>query len=68
MASSLSERQMGEWRCEEHPEREWPHDDCLGPGMLWFYPHVHFFKAGLCETCRMTRREVLTAGVTAVRR
>lgn len=20
------------WRCEKHPEREWPHDDCPGPG------------------------------------
>lgn len=23
----------GGWVCEEHPDREWPHDDCPGPGM-----------------------------------
>jgi hypothetical protein len=22
----------GGWVCEQHPEREWPHDDCAGPG------------------------------------
>lgn len=21
------------WRCEQHPERGWPHDTCAGPGM-----------------------------------
>lgn len=21
------------WVCEEHEDRPWPHDDCLGPGM-----------------------------------
>ena len=21
--------------CEEHPGREWPHDDCPGPGTPW---------------------------------
>src|SRR3990167_6498238 len=21
------------WICETHPEREWPHEDCAGPGM-----------------------------------
>ena len=21
------------WICEQHPAREWPHDDCAGPGM-----------------------------------
>lgn len=21
--------------CEEHPGTEWPHDDCIGPGMPW---------------------------------
>lgn len=20
--------------CEQHPEREWPHGDCAGPGMI----------------------------------
>jgi hypothetical protein len=20
--------------CEQHPDKQWPHDDCLGPGML----------------------------------
>jgi hypothetical protein len=20
--------------CEQHPDREWPHDDCAGPGMV----------------------------------
>ena len=24
----------GGWVCEQHPDREWPHDDCAGPGML----------------------------------
>jgi hypothetical protein len=24
----------GGWVCEEHPDLEWPHDDCPGPGML----------------------------------
>ena len=23
------------WMCEQHPGREWPHDDCAGPGMPW---------------------------------
>ena len=27
-------RLMGGWVCEQHPEMEWPHDDCAGPGML----------------------------------
>lgn len=22
----------GDMRCEKHPERAWPHDDCGGPG------------------------------------
>ena len=21
------------WICEAHPDRGWPHEDCLGPGM-----------------------------------
>jgi len=21
------------WVCEEHPDKEFPHDDCAGPGM-----------------------------------
>ena len=21
------------WRCEEHPDWGWPHDDCPGPGV-----------------------------------
>jgi hypothetical protein len=24
----------GGWRCEQHPDKPWPHDDCAGPGML----------------------------------
>lgn len=20
------------WRCEQHPDKDWPHDDCPGPG------------------------------------
>ena len=20
------------WVCEQHPSREWPHEDCAGPG------------------------------------
>lgn len=23
------------WMCEQHPGTEWPHDDCVGPGMAW---------------------------------
>ena len=23
----------GDWICEEHPLKPWPHDDCAGPGM-----------------------------------
>lgn len=23
-----------DWVCEQHPDREFPHDDCVGPGML----------------------------------
>ena len=23
------------WMCEQHPGREFPHDDCAGPGMPW---------------------------------
>lgn len=23
------------WMCEAHPGREWPHEDCAGPGMPW---------------------------------
>lgn len=25
-------------RCEEHPDLEWPHDDCPGPGVLTYQP------------------------------
>lgn len=25
----------GSMMCETHPGREWPHDDCAGPGMPW---------------------------------
>ncbi len=21
------------WICEQHPDKHWPHDDCIGPGM-----------------------------------
>jgi hypothetical protein len=24
----------GGWVCEQHPDLEWPHGDCAGPGML----------------------------------
>lgn len=24
----------GGWRCEEHPDKPWPHDDCPGPGFI----------------------------------
>jgi hypothetical protein len=27
------EKCAGGWICEEHPDKPWPHDDCLGPGM-----------------------------------
>jgi hypothetical protein len=23
------------WMCEQHPGREWPHDDCASPGQSW---------------------------------
>jgi hypothetical protein len=23
------------WMCERHPGKEFPHDDCSGPGMIW---------------------------------
>lgn len=23
----------GGWVCEQHPNLEWPHDDCAGPGI-----------------------------------
>jgi hypothetical protein len=26
--------ESGGWVCELHPDREWPHGDCAGPGML----------------------------------
>ena len=26
-------RARGGWRCELHPDRPFPHDDCPGPGM-----------------------------------
>lgn len=26
--------EAGGWVCEQHPELEFPHDDCAGPGML----------------------------------
>ena len=25
----------GSMMCEAHPGKEWPHDDCAGPGMPW---------------------------------
>lgn len=25
------------WTCEQHPSKEWPHDDCVGPGELRTY-------------------------------
>lgn len=46
------------WRCEQHPDTEWPHDDCAGPGMLVFPPHEHAYdERGFCTTCRMTPEE-----------
>jgi hypothetical protein len=26
--------ESGGWVCEQHPDLEWPHGDCEGPGML----------------------------------
>ncbi len=26
--------EAGGWVCEQHPDLEWPHDNCEGPGML----------------------------------
>lgn len=47
------------WRCEQHPELEWPHDDCAGPGMLIFPEHKHVHdEQGFCKTCRATRAEL----------
>lgn len=28
------ERERPYWVCEQHPDMDWPHDDCAGPGML----------------------------------
>lgn len=48
----------GVWRCEQHPDTEWPHGDCAGPGMLVFPPHEHVYdERGFCTTCRMTPEE-----------
>lgn len=22
------------WVCEQHPDLPWPHDECIGPGMI----------------------------------
>lgn len=30
---AVSAPPLWEWICEQHPELDWPHDDCAGPGM-----------------------------------
>lgn len=51
-----------EWRCEQHPDRAWPHDDCDGPGCLVFAPHQHEYdERGFCRACRMTTAEIAAA-------
>ena len=29
----MTNADLNEWICEEHPLKPWPHDDCAGPGM-----------------------------------
>ena len=29
----MTNADLTEWICEEHPLKPWPHDDCPGPGM-----------------------------------
>ena len=33
----MRDRPTAESVCEQHPWLEWPHDDCVGPGMSWFW-------------------------------
>ena len=41
--------------CEQHPEKEWPHDDCIGPGVVAVterYPYraVYILAHGMMAT------------------
>ena len=53
----------GSMMCEKHPGREWPHDDCVGPGMPWvisgrtliaevLLPHASNCPVWVNEECR----------------
>ena len=54
----MTDSSQSRWICEQHPEKDWPHDDCAGPGALVFPPHDHEFdERGFCVTCRQTRDE-----------
>ena len=33
-AAIAAERERPYWVCEQHPDKDWPHGDCAGPGML----------------------------------
>lgn len=33
--------------CEQHPGLEWPHDDCIGPGMAWMIAGKQSIKEAL---------------------
>lgn len=37
------------WICEQHPELEWPHDDCAGPGMLSADRRIELLEADVRE-------------------
>lgn len=42
----------GGWVCEQHPDLEWPHDDCEGPGMPWADAHADKVVDELIESAQ----------------
>ena len=40
---------MTDMACEKHPTKQWPHDECVGPGMPW-YAAVKILQAALAAS------------------
>jgi hypothetical protein len=38
------------WICEEHPDRQWPHDECAGPGTQCHNPECSWWQPNTSDT------------------
>ena len=48
----------GSMMCEAHPGREWPHDNCIGPGMPWVVTGRTLIEEMLSSSALMPDREM----------